>query len=131
MRERSDAAVNRRDDRPQYRVIDCAQIARGALTMNDELEVYHWLGSLGFPDLARCPTVRVATGAWSVHTPGAPQKTFLQGFLVADDGQRFEVFLPDELTTRSFRRTDATATLLEAVYHKPGDLREDRSEERR
>src|SRR5215471_18539331 len=93
--------------------------------MNDELEVYHWLDGLGFPDLARCPTVRVATGAWSVHAPGAPQKTFLQGFLVADDGQRFEVFLPDELTTQSFRRTDATATLLEAVYHKPGDLRED------
>jgi len=93
--------------------------------MNDELEVYHWLDGLGFPDLARCPTVRVATGAWSVHAPGAPQKTFLQGFLVADDGQRFEVFLPDELTTQSFRRTDATATLLAAVYHKPGDLRED------
>jgi hypothetical protein len=91
--------------------------------MTESEELYGWLDSLGFADPARCPFVRVADGGWYVHGTDPPQKRFLNGFLVADDGLHFRLFLADSFRTRAFTRTPPGTDSLRAVYHEPADLR--------
>jgi hypothetical protein len=79
--------------------------------MTEAEELFHWLDSLGFPDLASSRFVKVTERGRAVH-----------GFLSSDQGSGFQVFLVDSFCTRSNTRTPPGTAPLQAVCHEKADL---------
>ena len=92
--------------------------------MGDSEQIYTWLDTLGFPDLARCPYVKAATGGCYVRGTDLPQKSFAYGFLV-EEGPSFRIFDADSLAHASFTRTPPGTEYFRSVYHEPASLREE------
>ncbi len=82
------------------------------LLLNWRLEVqqaradFEWFSALGFPEPKGRPYARVATGAWSQTGNDAPRIHYLNGFLLATNGDAFTVFGLD-LSIRTFTNTPA------------------------
>jgi len=64
---------------------------------SDAASDFEWFSQLGFPDVKACPFVRVATGRWSQTTGEPPQNNYIDGFLVATNGNTLTVFTLDLL----------------------------------
>ncbi|HEY1788211.1 MAG TPA: hypothetical protein VGJ73_08660 [Verrucomicrobiae bacterium] len=70
---------------------------------------FKWFGGLGFPDVARSPYVRVATGQWGQSDGEAPQNRYIDGFLLITNGPSFTVLTIDvanETFTNTLNGTD-------------------------
>jgi hypothetical protein len=64
-----------------------------------------WYDSQGYPNAKDLPYVRVATGRPTVEGDKPPAETFLEGFLVREEGDSFNVFVCSRI---AFKNTGAT-----------------------
>jgi hypothetical protein len=84
-------------------------------------EAFTWFGSLGFPDVKGRPFVRVATGRWYQAGDDTPRNTYVRGFLVEENGDRFTV-VTLSLTTETFQGTPAEEVSYKRVGYEASDL---------
>jgi hypothetical protein len=87
-------------------------------------ESFAWFDGLGFPDLARCKFIRVATGQSYQERGQPPKKSFLPAFLIKDDGPRFTVFTTT-LETQTYTKTAPDKPDHERVGYDARDLRQE------
>ena len=66
--------------------------------------------------------MRVGTGSWSEPEDQPPEKEYLHGFLLADDGVRFRVRHLD-LTDTYWRKSEPSVPRLQSIGWEPFDLR--------
>ncbi len=98
--------------------------AEPAAASDDErAKALQWFGTLGFPDVKDLKFVRVATGQWGRSGDEPPANTFLNGFLLEDDGKTFRVF--DFLSrTTAFTKTPQGTAAHKAVAYEVKDAAE-------
>ena len=69
--------------------------ARAQTLTPEALTSFQWFNTLGFPEVKGCPLVRVADGGESDSGDGWPQKHYLTAFLLATNGDSFNVLTLD------------------------------------
>lgn len=79
--------------------------ATGGLTPEAKAD-FEWFSGLGFPEVKSASLVRVATGRWSHSGPEPPQNSYLLGFLLATNGNRFTT-LDLDLSRHTFTNSAA------------------------
>jgi hypothetical protein len=88
----------------------------------EERKCFEWFDTLGFPDLNKAPFVKVATGA-TIEFDNARHNSYLDAFLLKDDGTRFTVFTP-ALVSRTFTKTRRGVPKHAQVGYEVLDLKE-------
>jgi hypothetical protein len=89
---------------------------------DDEAACYAWFDTLGFPDLAACPYVQIATGRSFQSGDRPPENSYYGAFLLQDEGDRFRVFTLD-LQTLSYQKTAPGTVAHERVGYEEANLR--------
>ena len=98
--------------------------AQDSLTSSDQ-KLIAWFDSLGFPELAKKPCVRVATGNLGHYSDDPPENTYRVGFLLAEKRDEFTVFLvAPELDARTYRRSPPGTPEYQPVGYNVQDLKE-------
>jgi hypothetical protein len=90
-------------------------------TLAEMWRAFAWFDTLGFPDLLGKKYVRVATGYWRKSSDAPPENTYIQAFLLTDDGEQFRVFTAN-LETFTFTKTLPSVEEYERVGYEMLDL---------
>jgi 3',5'-cyclic AMP phosphodiesterase CpdA len=83
-----------------------------------------WFDTLDYPDLAKKPFVRVATGSCFQSGDDPPRNWYRLGFLLAERGEEFTIFTPDRLVTQTYRRTPPGTPEHERVAYSVQNLKD-------
>jgi len=99
-----------------------------AIEKAHEMEIeFAWFDGLGFPDLAKCQFVRVATGRSYHESNGTLKIIYHLGFLVRDEGARFAIIDPS-LWTHNHTKSDSKKPEQEKVGYVAWDLEKETAE---
>jgi hypothetical protein len=108
----------------------CCVFAGGAALAGDadklteeERQCFGWFDTLGFPDLGKCQTVKVATGP-VYPSDQEPENLYYFGFLVNDSGQRFTVLYPS-LASVTYTKTNPGTAEYDRIGFERVDFRKE------